>query len=338
MTPNVKTLGPIIFEEIKKAQNILLHCHPSPDPDSVGGTLAMKHALTAMGKNVTLIQGDSEIPKAFSGLPGVELIVKKNISEVDLASFDLFIIQDSASPMMVSRKEGLILPQTLKTIIIDHHVTNQKFAQINLIDSSYPAVCQIVYDLFKLWNVVITKDIAICLFLGMYTDSGGFKFSNTTRETLQAAAELGAIAPEYTKAIFIMENSNTVGQITFQGLALNSISAHFSNTVAISAISHKILQEKNIKPEEMKTDIASTLKSVIGWNIGISMVEEKAEKVKISFRTRDSEVYDVSKIAAALGGGGHKAAAGAFLEMPLVEAKRKVLDVIAHLHSELGNA
>src|SRR3989344_3205155 len=92
-----------ILSHIEKANSILLHCHPSPDPDSVGSVLAMKCALEQMGKKATVIKGDSDIPQAFMHFPGADTIVKKNFGEVDLKNFDLFIILDSASPEMISR-------------------------------------------------------------------------------------------------------------------------------------------------------------------------------------------------------------------------------------------
>ena len=89
MTDTIKKYAPIIHSEVQKAKHILLHCHPSPDPDSVGSVLAMKLALEQLGKKVTLIKGDSEIPKAFA-FPSDETITQKSYPEVDLKDFDLF--------------------------------------------------------------------------------------------------------------------------------------------------------------------------------------------------------------------------------------------------------
>ena len=102
MTKTVEDAAPKILEAIKAARSILLHCHPSPDPDSVGSALAMKFALESMGKKATVIRGDSEIPQAFMHFPGAGDIVAKNFFEVDLAEFDLFIVLDSGSTNMIS--------------------------------------------------------------------------------------------------------------------------------------------------------------------------------------------------------------------------------------------
>ena len=313
-----------ILAEVKKAKHILLHCHPSPDPDSVGSVLAMKFALEQLGKKVTAIQGDSEIPRAFMHFPGAGEIVKKNFFEIDISEFDLFIILDSGSPNMVSKKNSVSFPLPIRSIVIDHHASNEGYGDINLIDTSSPATAFILYNLFNDWNIKIDHPIAINLIIGMYTDTGGFKYPPTDHRVLSAAAELAKIAPDYTKFLFVLENSNEKEFIYFQALALSSIKTFLDGNLVISSVSKKELDKNGIKAENTR-GITNLLKSAIGWNLSASLVEIEPEKIKISFGTRDSEKYDVSKLAVELGGGGHKAAAGAVLNMPLEQAIEKVV-------------
>jgi bifunctional oligoribonuclease and PAP phosphatase NrnA len=337
MTDLVQKLAPQILEEIKKAKNILLHCHPSPDPDSVGGALAMMHVLEEMGKKVTVIRGDSAVPLSFSGLPGFNKFLHKNFFEVDLTRFDFFLIQDAGSLGQISRINPVVFPKGLRTVSIDHHATNDNYSDINLVDPTYPATCQILYDLFVSWGVTITTEIAKCLMLGMYTDTGGFKFPTMTSETFSAAAHLSKIAPDYTSTISFMDDSNTPGVIAFEALALSSVTLHCNNHVAISAVSYDALQKKGVGKEEIFPDIGSILKSVIGWEIGIKMIEDKTRGVHVSFRTRNEKVRDVGKIAVALGGGGHDASAGAYLKnVSIEEAVKKVVDAINSIYPELS--
>lgn len=338
MTTEVQKYAPLILEEIKKAKHILLHCHPSPDPDSVGGALATYHALKSLGKEVTVMRGDSHTPQAFSAIPGFEVIVHKHFFDIDLSQFDLFVIQDSSSLEQISKYEPVVFPTSLKTIVIDHHITNKKFAEINLVDATYPSICQMLYDLFSIWNVVITPEIAKCLFIGMYTDTGGFKYPATTPDTFLIASKLVAIAPDYSSMIFTLENSRTEKELFFMGVVLNSIHKYFNNHVAISEVSRAALDEKEIAESEVPESLSNLVKSVVGWDIGITATEKHLGVVSISMRTRKPEVYDVSKIAMKLGGGGHKAAAGASLTMSLPEAIQKILEAIAELYPELGKA
>jgi phosphoesterase RecJ-like protein len=330
----ISQTAPQILEAIKKAKNILLHLHPRPDGDSVGSSLAMKGALEGMRKSVTLIKGDSILPAYLSHLPGFNTIVEKNIFEIDLSQFDLFIIQDSAALEKVTGLGEIVFPSTLKTVVIDHHASNQSFGEINLIDPSYPAVCQMLVDLFNEWKIAISHDMAICLFAGMYTDTGGFKYSGVSSKTFSAAAQLVAIAPDCNKAISLMENQNTKEKIAYEALALSSISTHLNDTLAISAVSFEQLKEKGIPREEAKGEIANILKSVVGWEIGASLVEEAPNEVKLSMRAKIGSEYDLSKVALALGGGGHKAAAGVSLKMSLNEALEKVVGTIKSLYGD----
>lgn len=316
-----------VFEEIKETKSILLHCHPLPDPDSVGSVLAMKFALEQLGKKATVIRGDSEIPQAFMHFPGANSIVQKNFSEIDLAEFDLFIILDSGSREMISQIQIPVFPLPLKTIVIDHHMSNLSYGDINILDFSSPATAYILYKLFERWNISFNHDIALNLFIGIYSDTGGFKYFRTDYNVLEAVASLAKLAPDFTHTIFTMENSNTRESIYFQALALNSVQTFLDENIAISAISYKDLTEKNIPEHCIHGNIISNLlKSVVGWNIGISMIERKPNKIKISARTRDSKRYDISKLMIALGGGGHKDAGGTILSMPLPEAIKKVVE------------
>jgi phosphoesterase RecJ-like protein len=337
MTDNVKKLAPVVLETINKSTSVLMHCHPGPDPDSIGTTLAMKFGLEQIGKKVTLIIGDSEVPSSAEFLPGNEKIIKKNFFEVDFKDFDLFLILDTSSPNQISKKGEVTIPQELNTVIIDHHISNTKFAKINLVDSDYPATAQIVYDLMKLWGWNISPEMATNLFAGMYTDTGGFKYAPANESTFLAAAELVRISPNFTETIFNIENNDNPARVVFLGLCLANIRHFFGDKVAIAAIDNKTLVENNISSKDVeKSEAANLLKSVVGWEIGIRFTEKEPGVISASFRTRGK--YDVAKIAVATGfGGGHPAAAGTTIKKPFAEALTFLLETIKSVYPELGN-
>ncbi|MBI2100337.1 MAG: DHH family phosphoesterase [Candidatus Vogelbacteria bacterium] len=328
MTHQIKTLAPAIWRMIQESQKVLLHCHPHPDPDSVGSALAMAHALRGLGKAVTVIRGDSELDFAPGVFPGFETIVAKHWFEIDLSKFDLFVALDINSRERVSEKGEVIFPPTLKVILIDHHHNLEPFGQINLVEPDYPATAQILFELFELWKLKLTPEVATCLIVGLYTDTGGFKYPRVTAETFRAAAALAAAAPNFAAAIFELENNNVPERIIFDGLTLNSVETFFGGRVALAAVAYDELQARDLKPEHTHSGVANTLKSVRGWEIGVSLIEQEPGLVKLSLRTRDAKQYDLSQIAARLGGGGHSAAAGATIRSPLPEAKRLVLEAI----------
>ena len=333
ISPLIREKAPLILAEITKATSILLHCHPSPDPDSVGSALAMKFALESMGKKATVIAGDSEIPQAFMRFPGATEIVPRNFSEVDLSQFDLFIIQD-ATLDRVTNAAPCVFPGHLTLINIDHHASNTGGAKIDLIVSSYPATAQILFDLFEIWKLPLTHDIAADLFIGMYTDTGGFKYTGTTGHTFAIAGELIGSVPDFSKLISDMENSNTPESLAFEGLALSSIEAFFDGSLGLSIVSNAAIKGKGIPAVEVSGGIiAGKLRSVAEWKVSGSLIEDEPGHVKASFRSKDGDAFDVSRLAVALGGGGHRAAAGATMTMSLDEAKRLVVAKAKELYN-----
>lgn len=322
-----------ILDEIKKARSVLLHCHSSPDPDSVGSALAMKFALEQLGKKATVIKGDSEFPKAFMHFPGATDIIHKNFFEIDIKEFDLFIVLDSSSGG-VSRLQEVVFPDSLKVINIDHHRTNTGCGSINLIELSYPANCLILFELFKLWNIKIDSNIASNLFIGAYTDTGGFKYEGVTADTYKSAAELVEKIPDLPRLIAKMENSTTLGFLSFQSVALGSISVFHDGLLAISSVPYSAIIEKGLVEEDIQPSrISSFLRTVPNWNIVACAIEIPEGEVKISFRSSDSKKYDVSMLAAELGGGGHKAAAGVRMLMSMDEAIKKVVETAKVLYN-----
>ena len=324
MTEIVKKNAPLILSEIKKAKHILLHCHPSPDPDSIGSVLAMKLALKQMGKKVTAIRGDSEIPKAFA-FPGVETIEQKSYGEIDAGEYDLFIILDSGSIDMISM-DGVVFPDSMMTVVIDHHASNKGYGKINFVDPKYSATSEILFDLFNEIGIKIDKNIATNLFMGIYADTGGFRHGQSVVHSLEVASKLALIASDFTKTIFIMENSNSKESLIFEGMLLSSVKDFWSGKLAIASINYDEIKKNNFKGEDIYSGhISNKLKSVVGTCISATLIEIEPMFIKASFRCQDSQKYDVSKLAIALGGGGHVSASGARIYMNIPDAIEKVV-------------
>lgn len=327
-----------IWKEIDRSKKVLLHLHPGVDGDSLGSSLAFYHALKSLGKEVCLIQGDTDLPKNLLSLPGTDKITPQNIFQIDLSQFDLFIINDSSSLKQISRLGDVKFPKKLKTIAIDHHPSNEKFANINLVVPTSPATSQILFELFQIKKIKITPKIAACLITGIYTDTGGFKYSNTTSKTLSIAAQLSKIYPKFTQIIFNIENTDEPDRLKFISLLLSSVETFCSNHVAVASLSYNDIQSNKLSNNSVNgySEISNMLKSVVGWDIAFTLVEVQPEVVKISFRTRDSKTYDLSQIAQhTKAGGGHRAAAGATLNMPISQAKETILAIIKKLHPKI---
>jgi phosphoesterase RecJ-like protein len=331
MTDTVKNAAPKILELIKSSNNVLLHCHIFPDCDSIGSALAMKFAIEQLGKKATVIRGDSPIPTAFQRLPGADQIVPKNFFEIDQSQFDLFLILDSGGLDRISQVGPVVFPETMKTVNIDHHVSNLKYARdINLVDASYPSTTMMLFDLFMEWGIKLTHDIALNLFMGTYTDTGGFKFASTKPETFTALGELAQFAPDYTDFIFNMDNSKNPYELRFEGAALSNIETFLGGFLAIASVSATEMNMLGVSDLSVNGGmVANLVKSAVGWDIGVCITEIEPGNIKVSFRTRDSQKYDLSAIAGTLGGGGHKAASGiVFKDITLDEAKKKIVAAV----------
>lgn len=323
----MKEKAAIILAEIKKASSILLHCHPKPDPDSVGSALAMKLALEQLGKKATVIKGDSEIPEAFMHFPGADGIVRKDFSEIDLKEFDLFICQDSSAPQMITRTKRLEFPLSIPTVIIDHHRSSEKFGAINLVEDAYPATAQLLYDVFYEWGIKMTPEIASNLFMGIYGDTSGLKYRLTNVRTYEIMTRLVETGIDFTGLLDRMENSRTPASIAYEHAALGNIEYFLDGKLVISSVPNEVIVGNNITEQDMgSVQISAILRTVIGWDLDVALVEVKPGEIKVGLRTRDENKYDVSRLAVALGGGGHKAAAGAGITgMSLDEAKKLVV-------------
>lgn len=325
-----------LLRTIQEAEHILLNCHAGTDADSVGSSLAMHHYLKSIGKKVTHFSGDVDIPEYLKKIPGAKMIENKSWFDLDLTKFDLFIALDTASLTQISKLNEVVIPNKLKTIVIDHHASNPGFGTINYIEKDSAAACQTLFWLFKKWEIDITPEMAACLFAGMYTDSGGFKYELVSKKTLEAAAELVAINPDFYLVIADMENTRMPVDVTFQALALNNIEHFFNDKVAVALVTNKQLKKAGI-PDNFSggAEISNFLKSVIGWEVGISMIERKPGVFSLSFRTRDAKVYDLTKVTGLLGGGGHRAAAGAQIQKPLNEAKKALKEALEKSYPDL---
>ncbi len=329
MTTENLAVAAQIKETLLASKRVLLHCHPNSDEDSVGSALAMKYMLESLGIAADVARGDSPLPPQISSLPGYASILDKAVHECDFSLYDTFLALDSSNLAYVTQKKDFTFPPHIQVLVIDHHKSNTKYGSLNLIADEYPAAAQILYDLTALWGVTLTHDIALNLFIGIYSDTGGLRYPRTTGDTYRAAATLVDRAPDFLDTLRTVYNSETPGSIRFRGLGLSSLEVACGGRAVISAVSQEALTREGIAfADTQKFSIAGMLVTVAGWDICASLVENATGAVRVSLRSRDPERYDVSLVTSALGGGGHAAAAGAMITAPLAEAKRIVIEKI----------
>ncbi len=317
-----------IKEKIDEAENILVSLHRGPDGDSIGSCLAMKKYLESQGKKVRLISS-SPIPPSYDYLP-TNKIDHFQFLDLDFDKYDLFLFLDSADWQMVHEAidNETELPAKEKVINIDHHGTNDKFGGINLVVSKSASTAEIVFQLFKLWQVEIGQKLAQYLLVGVVTDTGVFRYSNTRPETLKTAAELMERGADLDIIVFNYLRRNEPEKLRFWGVVLENLEVDEDHRFGYAFVPYEQAKEyfDDNYPREYKSGAASMFMAGIEeTDFGVVMVEEEEGELSGSFRARTD--FDVSKIASELGGGGHPGAAGFKVEMPFDKAVKKVLTV-----------
>lgn len=315
-----------ILEEINKAKNILVNCHRGPDLDSVGSALSMSYVLKNLDKNVTVICPSEKIYEDLDFLKGYDNILKKvRFNNFGFDKYDLFLSLDSSTWSMVSGVEGLKIPD-IKIIAIDHHHTNDKYGNINLVDESRSSVAELLYLVYEDWEVKVDKDISTALLTGIIGDTGIFKYPNTTIKTFEIAYKLMEIGADKNIIIDKAYRNYDFDLIKFWGEALDLAKVDNKYNFVYSFIPYKVF-EKWGKPDnakEMAADLFS--QSTKGTDFGIVGLEREPGNLSLSLRARND--FDTSVIAKELNGGGHKAASGGKVEgIDFEKAVQKVLRV-----------
>jgi phosphoesterase RecJ-like protein len=298
----------------------------------------MKLALAKLGKKVTVISGDDYPLEVVSFLPKFDEIVTKSFDQVDLKTYDLYLCLDTGGPNQITYKSQLIFPLIIPTVVIDHHPTNPKFGDINLVLPEVSSCSEIVFRLIKDWEIEIDKDIATCLYVGIWADTGGFKFFGVTSMTYRIASELVDFGADFNKIIFRLQSIKLNNMYAFAD-ALTCAITYFNDRLIVTKIPLERFAKFGIKDEKVsnvKELVAFWLSACDEPEISVVIYEyERTGKVSISMRSNNpKKVWDVSKIAIVMGGGGHKRAAGGKFSGTIDEAEKFFLEILDQVYPE----
>jgi len=304
-------LDTAIETALHAAQNTLIVSHVRPDGDAIGSMLGLGLALQAAGKTVQMVLSDG-LPASFRHLPGSGQVKKE-----PQAGFDLFITVDCADFRRVGKQfETMRKPD----INIDHHITNERFGDLNLIEPEAVATAAILTDHLPKWGLEISRDVAANLATGIVTDTLGFRTSNTTPAALRQAAllmETGIDLPElYNRSLV----RRTYAAAKYWGAGLSSLTT-------LDGIVYGTLRLTDRKNAGYggndDADLINIISAIEDHAVGMIFVEQR-DSVKISWRALQPGL-DVSKVAQSFNGGGHQAAAGADIPGKLEEIQPRVL-------------
>ncbi len=289
-----------IVSQISQSQDILVVGHIMPDGDDISSVASLILGLKQLGKNC-LGSIDYAIPEYYRVFAGVNEL--KPYEAVKDFVPELVIVVDSSSPDRVGRFQAML--SQYKTVVIDHHATNTLFGDTNWVDASYAATAQMVYTLNKALGVVYDEEIATTNFLGIATDSGFFRFSNTDERVFKDAAELVQHgAKPYFVASTILENKRPE-QVKLYCTMVNHMVVE--GQLVYSWLSYEDYLENNCV-EDDSTGFVGEMRSLKDIEVAILINEFPKGEIHVSLRSKNW--LDVSKVASILGGGGHARAAG----------------------------
>ena len=167
---------------INESKSILLLTHVDPDGDAVGSVLAFYHYLSSINKNVDMVILD--MPKVFDFLPSIDKVVDTTNKE-----YDLGIVVDCATKDRIGQNED-VFSKCKNTIVIDHHISNTNYGNLNYVQGDVSSCCQVIYYLFKEWNVDINREIGESIITGVLTDTNGFGINSVDSNTFKLASEI----------------------------------------------------------------------------------------------------------------------------------------------------
>jgi phosphoesterase RecJ-like protein len=307
-----------IKERLERSERVLITSHVRPDGDAVGSLIGLGLALQNAGKQVEMVLVDG-VPSSFRFLQGSDDVVRKPQEQ-----FDTFITVDCAD---FKRTGKLFESYREPDINIDHHITNQRFGELNLIEGQEVATAAILTKHLPAWGFEITQPIAAAFLTGIITDTLGFRTSNMTSQALRQAAVL-------------MDCGVDMPELYMRGLVRRSFPAARYWGAGLSRLEQDsgivwaslTLEDRQMSgyPGNDDADLINTISAIDGNEVGMIFVEQDDNHVKISWRALQSGV-DVSPVAEYFGGGGHAAAAGADVPgalheiQPLVIQKTKEL-------------
>jgi phosphoesterase RecJ-like protein len=303
---------------MKEKDDFLLTTHVNPDGDGLGAQSALYLALRKMGKKVRTLNRDP-LPHCYRWLPYRDAV---EVSDT-IPPHQVCVTLDVGD---LTRLHENVRRDEFKLILnIDHHFSNTRFGDLNWIDPDSPAAGEMVYRLIRALGIVVDRDIAESVYTSLVTDTGAFKYSNTTPQAHRLAAELmeaGAQASEICDRIFA---NVTRPALELLRLALVGLTTREGGRIGVLTLSQAEFK-KSGAAEEDSENLVDFVRKMSGVEVAVFLKERIDGKFRLSLRSRNA--VDVSAVAATFGGGGHKHSAGAILDGPAPEALERVLKVV----------
>jgi bifunctional oligoribonuclease and PAP phosphatase NrnA len=307
---------------LRKHNRFVLTSHIRPDCDALGSELGMAGLLESLGKTVTIINGHPTPPNLSFLDPSQRILVVGEQIPTDDVTGDCLIILDTSAWAQLGAMADVVRRFSGTKLVIDHHVGEDDLGTQFFKDTSAEATGHLVAVCAKKMDVKITKPMAMALYAAIATDTGWFRFASTTSETYRVIADLVAAGANPSSIYGDLYEQDTVGRVRLRGRILGRVEDELGGQLVNTYVRKEDFSETGALPSDTEDVINLTL-AIAGTKVAVIFVEQLKGGFKISFRSRCH--VDCNVLARNFGGGGHRAAAGAFVEGDFAEVRNRVL-------------
>ena len=316
------------YNFIKESKNILIVSHVNPDGDTLGSMCALRNVIKSEFKKNADMLVLGRIPKNYEFIPSISLA--KHVDEYDKSLvYDLVVAVDVAAvDRMVNAK--ILFDKAKHTVNIDHHKTNNNYAEMNFVKPNASSAGEVLFNILKLMNLKIDIETATSLYTAILTDTGGFRFENTSAKVFEMVSELVELGANPAQIYKNCYESKTKNLVMFQNYCLNKAVFCDNDTIAYTTVYKKDLEKFSGK-DDFTEGIAEALRAIISTQVAFVVKEVESRSCKVSMRSKS---IDVSAICEVFGGGGHKFAAGCTIKSNVEDSIAKLLNEIRKINEK----
>ncbi len=312
---------------LAEAKTIFITAHVGPDGDTLGSMLGIKHALEKARPHIHRVDCviSGKMPDVYRFLPGIKDVLRMETATTLMPKYDMAISVDCGSADRLGLAQVVFEAADI-SVNIDHHISNIKFGKINIVETTAAASAEVVFDILKTMKIPMDAQIATCLYTGIITDTGGFKYSNTTVKVMETTAQLinAGANPEYIFKQLYDEQPRS--QVMIQAQALLNTEFNADQTIGWTVVTRDLLAKHGAEDEHID-GLVESIRKIDSILIAVVYKETKSGHTKVSIRS-DHHAIDVAAVMGKFDGGGHKMAAGCTIEIPVQDGPKTLMPLL----------
>lgn len=322
-----------LHQFIARHDRFLLTTHINPDGDAIGSEIAFARLLRTQGKQVRILN-DSPTPRAFDWLAaaGPVEVYDEALAETRFAESAALVVIDTGNRQRIGRLAAHIDRHAIAVAIVDHHVTHDGFGQVNVIEPECAATAVLVYELMLEAGTAVDQSAAEALYVGLATDTGNFRYSNTDARALRMAADLVERGVDAADVAARVHQVASPGRLRFFGEALAALEMRQGGQLVVIEVSPEQFERHGLVGADTE-GLVDMPRAIEGVEAVALFSEVEPGKVKVSLRSTGR--VHIDGVCSRLGGGGHPHAAGVQLRGSREQARARVLPELERLLAEL---